>query len=361
MRPVSVSHVKEGVFLGKSIYSSDGRLLLSKGIQLDKKLISILKKHQILYIYIEDEISEGIEIHSIVDDKVRIEAISTVKRLFEMAMYKSRGKEKIEWIPLQAHLEVENIIENILNNLKENENVLYTMTELMGTDMYTYKHSVNVAILSMLTARSLGIKEKDIKEIAMGAMLHDIGKSKIDPEILNKSDELTEEEKEIVKKHTEYGYEIVKNDLSLSYITKQIVYSHHELLDGRGYPRGLSGEEISLYSMIVTICDMFDSMTSDKEGKKGISIYTALEILEAQTVYKLDANVYNRFIENIAIYPIGTGVLLEDGRKGIVVDIHRSCPARPIVNIIEDEANEDYYEIDLMKKPNLFIKETIEL
>lgn len=361
MRPVSVSHVKEGVFLGKSIYSSDGRLLLSKGIQLDKKLISILKKHQILYIYIEDEISEGIEIHSIVDDKVRIQAISTVKRLFEMAMYKSRGKEKIEWIPLQAHLEVENIIENILNNLKENENVLYTMTELMGTDMYTYKHSVNVAILSMLTARSLGIKEKDIKEIALGAMLHDIGKSKIDPEILNKSDEVTEEEKEIVKKHTIYGYEIVKNDLSLSYITKQIVYSHHELLDGSGYPRGLSGEEISLYSMIVTISDMFDSMTSDKEGKKGIPIYTALEILEAQTVYKLDANVYNRFIENISIYPIGTGVLLEDGRKGIVVDIHRSCPARPIVNIIEDEANEDYYEIDLMKKPNVFIKETIEL
>lgn len=361
MRPVSVNHIKEGVFLGKSIYSSDGRLLLSKGIQLDKKLISILKKHQILYIYIEDEISEGIEIHSIVDDKVRIQAISTVKRLFEMAMYKSRGKEKIEWIPLQAHLEVENIIENILNNLKENQNVLYTMTELMGTDMYTYKHSVNVAILSMLTARSLGIKEKDIKEIALGAMLHDIGKSKIDPEILNKSDELTEEEKEIVKKHTEYGYEIVKNDLSLSYITKHIVYSHHELLDGSGYPRGLSGEEISRYSMIVTICDMFDSMTSDKEGKKGIPIYTALEILEAQTVYKLDANVYNRFIENIAIYPIGTGVLLEDGRKGIVVDIHRSCPARPIVNIIEDEANEDYYEIDLMKKPNVFIKETIEL
>lgn len=361
MRPVSVTNIREGTFLGKSIYSSDGRLLLSKGIQLDKKLISILKKHQVLYIYIEDEISEGIEVHSIIEDKLKIEAINTVKKLFDMAMYRGRGKEKVEWIPLRAHLEVQNIIENILNNLKENENILYSMTELMGTDMYTYKHSVNVAILSILTARSLGIKEKDIKDIAMGAMLHDIGKSKIDPEILNKNTELTEDEIEIMKKHTEYGYEIVKNDLALSYITKQIIYSHHEFLDGSGYPRGLKREEVSMYSMIVTICDMFDTITSDREGKKRVPIYTALEMLAAQTVYKLDFNVYSKFIENIAVYPIGTGVLLEDGRKGIVVDIHRSCPTRPIVKIIEDEDNKDYYEIDLMKKLTVFIKETIEL
>lgn len=361
MRPVSVTNIKEGASLGKSIYSSDGRLLLSKGIQLDKNLINTLKKHQILYIYVEDEISEGIEVQSIIDDKVRIEAVSTVKKLFDMAMYRSRGKEKIEWIPLQAHFEVQSIIENILNNLKENENILYSMTELMGTDMHTYKHSVNVAILAILTARSLGIKEKEIKDIAMGAMLHDIGKSRIEPEILNKKDKLTENEIDIMKKHSEYGYDIVRNDLALSYITKQIIYSHHEFLDGSGYPRGLKGEEISMYSMIVTICDMFDTMTADKEQKKRIPIYTALEMLAAQTVYKLDYNIYNKFIENIAVYPIGTGVLLEDGRKGIVVDIHRSCPTRPIVKIIEDNDNKDYYEIDLMKKLTVFIKETIEI
>lgn len=360
MRPISVNNVKEGTILGKSIYSSDGRLLLSKGIELDRKLISTLKKHQILYIYIEDEISEGIEVQSIVDDGVRIEAINTIKKVFDMAMYHSKGKERIEWIPLRAHLEVENIIENLLNNLKENENVLYSMTELMGTDMYTYKHSVNVAILAILTAKSLGINTKQIKEIAMGALLHDIGKVRIDPEILNKSEELSEQEQETIRNHTEYGYDIVRNDLSLSYITKQIIYSHHELLDGSGYPRGLRGKEILKSSMIVTMCDMFDSMTLDKSSRSKTPIYKVLETLSSKVPDKIDSEVYDKFLENIAIYPIGTGVILEDGRKAIVVDIHRACPTRPIVKIINDE-NNDYYEIDLMKKLTVFIKDTIEL
>lgn len=361
MRAVSISNIKEGNILGKSIYSSEGRLLLSKGMELDKKLVSTLRKHQIMYVYIEDRISEGIEIHSIVDEKIIIETIGTMKKIFDMAMYRSKGKEKMEWIPLQAHLEVQNVIENILYNLKENENVLYSMTELMGTDMYTYKHSVNVSILAILTARSLGIGEKEIRDVAMGALLHDLGKTRIEPDILNKTREFTEEEIELIGKHPEYGYDIVKNDLSLSYITKQIIYSHHELLDGSGYPRKLKGDEISIYSMIVTICDMFDSMTSDKFGRRKMSIYKTLEIMSAKIFDKLDANVYNRFIENIAIYPIGTGVILEDGRKGIVVDIHRSCPTRPILRIIEDKGNAEYYEIDLMKNLTIFISDVIDL
>ncbi|MCY6371450.1 HD-GYP domain-containing protein [Clostridium ganghwense] len=361
MRAISVDNVKEGAILGKSIYSDSARLLLSKGIQLDKKLIETLKKHEIIYIYIEDHISEGIEINDVVDDVIRIKAISTMKRIFDMAMYQNRGKEKLDWIPFKLQKEVGDAIENILNNISENGNVLYSMTELMGTDMYTYKHSVNVAILSILTAKSLGIKKEQIKYIAMGGLLHDIGKIKIPPDILNKSEELTEEEINIINKHPKDGYEMVKQDISLSYITKDIIYSHHELLDGSGYPRGLKDDEISLYSKIITICDKFDSMTSDKINRAKIPIYKALEILTAQCHEKIDKDVYSKFVENIAVYPIGTGVLLEDGRKGIVMDIHRSCPDRPIIKIVEDEHCNEYYEIDLMKKLTVFIKDTIDL
>lgn len=361
MRAISIDNVKEGAILGKSIYSNSARLLLSKGIQLDKKLIDTLKKHDIIYIYIEDHISEGIEIYDVIDDTVRIKAMSTMKKIFQMSMYQNRGKEKLEWIPFKVQKEVEGIIENILNSVKENGNVLYSMTELMGTDMYTYKHCVNVAILSILTAKSLGIKESEIKNIAIGGLLHDIGKIRIAPDILNKGEELTEEELNIIKKHPEDGHEMVKEDLSLSYITKNIIYSHHELLDGSGYPRGLKGDQISLYPRIITICDMFDSLTADKVNTVKIPIYKALEILSAKCYDKIDRNIYNKFIENIAVYPIGTGVLLEDGRKGIVMDIHRSCPSRPIIKIIKDEKCNEFYEIDLMKNLTVFIKDTIDL
>ncbi|MCY6354643.1 HD-GYP domain-containing protein [Clostridium sp. ZS2-4] len=361
MRAISIDNVKEGAVLGKSIYSNAARLLLSKGIQLDKKLIDILKKHDIIYIYIDDCISEGIEMHDVIDDTVRLKAMSTMKKIFEMSMYQNRGKEKVEWIPFKVQKGVEEIIENILVSINENGNVLYSMTELMGTDMYTYKHCVNVAILSILTAKSLGVRESEIKNIAIGGLLHDIGKIQIAPDILNKGEKLTEEELNIVKKHPEHGYEMVKEDVSLSYITKNIIYSHHELLDGSGYPKGLKEDEISPYSRIITICDMFDCLTANKVNADKIPIYKALETLSAKCYDKIDRNIYDKFSENIAIYPVGTGVLLEDGRKGIVMDIHRSCPSRPIIKILKDEKCNEFYEIDLMKNLIVFIKDTIDL
>lgn len=361
MRASSINKIKEGSVLGKSIYSSDGRLLLSKGISLDKNLLHVLRKHQIVYVYIEDKISKDIEIHSIIDDKVRVEAITNMKKIFHKAMYHGKGKEKVDWVPLQARFQVENIINDILESLKNNEGVLYNITELMGTDMHTYNHSVNVAVLAILTARTLGFCENDIKEIGLGSLLHDLGKIKLESEILNKEDFLNKEEANLMKKHVDYGYEMVKDDLSISYIVKQIIYSHHEYLDGSGYPRGLKGKELLDYSKIVTICDEFDTMTSVKHGKKKMSTYEALELLSSKTLEKLDANILSKFIENIAVYPIGTGVVLEDGRKGIVVDIHRTYPTRPIVRIIEDKTNKDYYEIDLMKNLTIFIKDVIDL
>lgn len=361
MRITSIDNIKDGTVLAKSIYSCSGRLLLSKGIKLDKKLIYTLRKHQIYYVYIEDKISEGVEIESIIDDSVRIKAMNTMKKVFSTTAYQNRGNGRVEWIPLSVQQEVENVIEDILKTLKDNKNVLYSMTELMGTDMQTYRHSVNVAILSILTAKSLGVEEKYIEKIAMGGLLHDIGKSQVDPEILNKSGNLTEDEINIIKKHPQYGYEMVKENRNLSYIIKKVIYEHHELLDGSGYPKGLKDEEIDVYSRIITICDMFDSMTSDNKNSKGIPVYKALEILSSQCFKKIDAEIYSKFIENIAVYPIGTGVVLEDGRKGIVIDIHRACTSRPIIKIIEDKESTEYYEIDLMKKLTLFIKDTIDL
>lgn len=361
MRPVSINKVGEGSILGKSIYSSDGRLLLGKGVGLDSKIINILKKHQILYVYIDDEISEGIEIEGVVDDAVKIEAITSIRRIFMRAMYKCRGKEKIEWIPLKAQLEVEEIIESLINNLKEKENLIYSMIQLLGTDAYIYEHSVNVAILSIITAKAIGLSKEEIRDIAMGALLHDIGMAKIDSDILFKFNKLSNREKEIMKKHTEYGYDMVRDDLSISYITKQIIYSHHELLDGSGYPRGLSGQEILETTMITTICNMFDIMTNDRGNNTKIPIYKALEVLSSMAIKKIDLRIFSKFAENIAVYPIGTGVLLEDGRKGIVVDVHRSCPTRPIIRIFESDDFKNCYELDLMKKLNVFIKDTIEL
>jgi putative nucleotidyltransferase with HDIG domain len=138
----------------------------------------------------------------------------------------------------------------------------------MDSDNYTYHHSVNVAILSILTAKSMHYSESDIKTIALGALLHDIGKAQVAGGLVQKPGELSSTEKDEMKKHPEYGYQLIKNIPTLSYAVKQIVRLHHEKLDGSGYPLGLSGMEIPNYVRLITVCDMYDAMTADRIYRK---------------------------------------------------------------------------------------------
>lgn len=360
MRLYALDKVESGQKLGRSIYGDSGSLLLGAGITLTDTLIGKLKDNLIYYVYIDDEMSKGIEIKPLIEDLTMIKTVKSIKEVMETSLYENKAKGRSGVVPIKMYRKIMDTIQDLIKELESNEDLLYTVSELMGTDMYTYKHCVNVAVLSILTAKTYGYTEEQVRNIAMGALLHDIGKIEISTELLNKNGDLDEVEMIEVMKHSSYGYEVVKNDSVISSYAKQIVKFHHEKLDGSGYPEGLKGDEIPDYVQIVTISDMFDAMTSDRSYRTRMPVYKTLEILMGEAVFRIRPKILSHFIQNICIYPPGTAVFLTDGREGIVVDYRKKSPDRPIIRILKDVKRKEIYEIDLLHELTVFIDGVVE-
>lgn len=355
MRVIQTESLKAGDIIGKSIYSDSGNLLLGKGIVLTDSLIQKIRDNQIFCLYIDDELSEGIEPKGIIDDETMVQSIKSIKETMGSLLKTSNKTNLAGRIPIKQYFAVENIVNDLMRSLEDNKDTLYTVTELMGTDMYTYKHSVNVAVLSILVAKSLGYGNEAVKNIAMGGLLHDVGKIKVQIDLINKKGSLTDEEFEEMKNHPEYGYQMVKDDRVLSSISKNIIRSHHEKLDGSGYLMQLKHNEIPEYVSIVTICDMYDAMTTDRSYRKRMPIYEALEILMCESIERVDPKLYHALVENICLYPVGTSVMLSDGQTCLVIAYRKEYPTRPKLKTLDPP----YTVIDLDLERTLFIIKTL--
>lgn len=360
MRSVIVSHDLIDYDVAKNVYCDDGRLLLGKNVQLTVSLIDKLIDNGVFVIYIEDVLSEGIEASGIIDEEQMNHCVRKIKDvMMKIAVDDDKG---IKTMIREKDLEtVSMIIKELIQSLEDSANALYTVIDLMGADMYTYKHSVNVAVLSIITCRSLGYDYELTKHIAMGALLHDIGKTSVKDNLIQKVEPLTKSELKEVHNHVVYGYDLIKDEISLSGYTKQIVRLHHEKRDGSGYPLGLEETEIPDFVRIVTICDMFDAMTASRVYKGKMPVYEVLEKLMAESVYRLDPVLLQMFTKNICVYPPGSGICLRDGRVGIVVAYNKYNPTRPKIRLFEDEEGVlKVHQIDLTEIRTLFIEKSID-
>lgn len=342
------------------VYSDDGSLLLSKGTIVNSSILSRLERYSINTTDLFDSLTKDIKQVGLVNDKKMTESISVVKKVFDYVLHNDANGVSSA-IPKEYMKLVEKTIASLIEALKHTGDLLYTVSDMVQKATYTYKHSVNVAILSILTAKALDYSEMDIRNIALGAFLHDIGKMVVDQELINKPDKLTDSERIEVENHPKYGYELVKDLERLPFTSKQIILLHHEKLDGTGYPYGLKGIEIPEYVRIVTLCDMYDAMTADRVYRGKMPIYVVLEILMTDSVFKLDRNVYRHMTENICIHPPGSGVVLSDGRIGVVSFYRAANPSRPHIRVIDfntDITNIRVENINLEKKHTLFITDT---
>lgn len=349
-----------GYKTAEPIYSRDGHLLLSEGTVISYEILSKLKKHNINYYQTLMELQEETKGEDLIDEATMTSSVNVVKSVFEEVMAKDDKGVK-PTIPDDYIQLVTKVIEEIMDILYGSEDLLYTVTELIKSDDYTYRHSVNVTILSILTAKKLGYTELEIKEIALGALLHDIGKALVKDGLIQKEARLSPDEEAEIKRHPELGYKLVKDMDSLPESVKQIILLHHEKLDGSGYPRGITGLSIPKYVRLVTVCDMYDAMTTNRQYRKKMPIYTALEILMKDAVYKIDADIYRKMSSTICIYPHGQGVLLSDGRIGVISYYRHQNPTRPIVKVIDynlSDRHVDVQDIDLLRQRTLFIIDT---
>jgi len=348
MRKIHINNVRSGAIIAKHIIDQNGRILLAAGTKFKNSYANKLKKLGIFELYIYDDMSEGIEITDAVKEQTRMEARVALQKVADDYMIKD--KISID--------QVRSVIDKIIDELTENNDILVNLCDIKTYDSYTFDHSVNVCILSMLTAIGLGYNKERTKELGVGAILHDIGKLKIPLKILNKPGRLTHDEFEEVKKHTIYGYEMLKKVDSISNISAYVALAHHERYNGTGYPLKKKGKDIHQSARIAAVSDVYDALTSNRVYRKRMPPNQALEYISAFTYQYFDYDVVKSFINNIAIYPVGTGVELSTGEKCLVVKNYKSMPMRPMVRVIYDSNNnklKDFYEIDLTKKLNVFI------
>lgn len=356
MRLISINVLQSGMIVGRSIWNEAGHPLLQKGVVITDGIIRRLKNLNIQYIYIDDKLSEGIEIQELVTLAERNKAVKTITNSFKSL--KKVDAKKASYILDQQSKELTNIIEDLMNSLIKSEEMLTVLTDVFLYDEYLYQHSFQVSLYSIAIAKELGYSYEDMRLIGIGALLHDVGKLLVPSEILMKPGRLTNEEFEEMKQHTRYGFDILRNLHSISLIVAHCAFQHHERLDGSGYPRGLVDFEIHPFAKIIGVADVFDAVTSDRVYRGRMLPSEGIEMLQAGSGSIYSETVVDALKRAVVQYPNGTTVKLIDGRRGIVSKQNPEKAARPFVRIFE-ENNEIVpvtYEIDLLEEPLIEIE-----
>lgn len=354
MRRVSLERLKEGMKLGRTIYSSEGKVLLAAGQDINERYKKKLKDLGIMYVYVEDARTKDIEIVDVVSEKTRIDLNSSVKH----TMWQMKKKNTL--IDIKG---IKEIIDGMIDELINHKNLVINLQDMRSFDDYLYAHSVETCILSVVLGISSKLDTVKLRDLAIGALLHDVGKVKIPLEIINKPDSLTPDEWEKMKKHTVYGFEMLRRNDELSLLSAHVAYQHHERMDAKGYPRGLQGDDILMFAKIVAIADAYDALTCDKVYRKRFLPHEAMEIIKSSAGTQFDVQLVKSFFENIALYPLGTQVELNTGEQGVVVKVEKGFSERPVVRVFADEDGQEMEEPrdrNLMDELTVFITKVSE-
>ena len=349
MKKVTVDELKPGMKLAKDIILSDGRFLLLKGFTLKERYLEKIRMYDIPYIYVENEI-EKVEYFN--EEIIYSETLNTVKNV--MKSVRDGGSIDVG--------SVKSAVSKIIQGIYKNDNVFMRLSGIRDFDNYTYLHSVDVCIYSIIAGKSLNLSPEMINNLALGAILHDIGKCKIPLSILNKPAKLSDSEFEIMKKHSEYGYDIIMKTPGLNGDIAKIALNHHEHWNGDGYPKGLKEEEIDLLSRIVAIADVYDALTADRVYRKRFMPHQAVEYLISNSRAQFDPKILNIFMESIAVYPPDIIVMLSTGEIGKVVQSKGPPSIRPKIMVIARKGGPpviEPYEVDLAKNPQISVVDII--
>lgn len=356
MRLVTTKSLKENDTLSKPVFHDNGNILIQAGIPLSQRIINRLIKLGIAFVYIHDDITKDIEVKNAISDETRVEAINTIKKEFaEIENHHIIG-ESLNTIHLSKNFA--KVVQKILTDIKESDDVISILSDVYCYDSYIFTHSLNVTIYTIGLGMELKFNEKQLFEIGLGAILHDVGKIMVPKEILEKNGRLTNEEFEIIKNHSRAGFDLLRNAPNISLITAHCAFQHHERLNGSGYPQGISGDQIHLYAKILAVADVFDAVTSNRVYRKAMLPHEGLEILYAGAGTLFDKQIVEMFSRTVAIYPTGLTVYLSDGRKGVVSRQNKFFSMRPFIRIIEHAgARVEPYEVDLLKDRHVTIIE----
>lgn len=329
--------LQPGMKVDHPVVDRIGRVLVARGAELDRYMIDSMIKMGIMDVYIQEgeddtgevEISPAAQknierLHK--EDRAKVNLSDSVrKRVAEGIQTVYNNVDSGE---LAGASDV--IATDLMDAIEQNDAMALDISALKTSDEYTFKHSVDVATISMVIAKKYGMNEKQIHAIGIAGLLHDVGKSKIPNEVLNKAGKLTDEEFAIMREHPVLGYRILMDKRDISEEIAQGVLQHHEKINGKGYPLGLKGEQISPYAKIISVADIYDALVTERPYKKPMTQRDAVEMIMALTE-EIDLTAMKSFLGSVILYPVGCTVNLSTGEAAQVIENNAGYILRPKV------------------------------
>jgi len=376
MKNLEVSLLRPGMIFSEPVYIDDTNILVLAGIPLRQKDIDNLIAWEIESVHTEGsayldkneyaeiaikKVASALSLSDVQENKGAYRSYTQLIEEMNMIFLNitARNSDKIDD-------SINVITTELLQLLREKRKRFVGFIlggEIKGNTMA--KSSVNTAILSVLIALELKLPHYRIFNVAIGALLHDVGMLRIPKAITEKKGGLSEEEYQLMQNHPLAGHRIVTNELSYLDEVGDIVLQHHERWDGVGYPDQRSGSRINLGARIVSIADSFEAMISEKSYRNSMAGYQAMINLLSESAQHFDPNVLKAFVVAMGIYPIGSFVSLNNGIVARVIDVRANAPLRPRIQVVIDEfktmhKNEAGMIIDLLVEKDLFITEAMD-
>lgn len=358
VRLLSIGQIRPGMKLGKRIYNEEGLTLLAEGAELTVSIIRRLERLGIDILYVQDEATDDIVLPEMVADETRREAVKQIRTVYRSMMNDKMGRMSYPHLGYSFR----KMTESILDDLGSREDVLIMLGDIHTTDHYLYTHSFNVCLYTLTLGMAAGHSREDLFTLGMGSILHDIGKTRISPKVLLKPGRLNDEEFAEMKRHTELGYALLKDEPFVPLLAAHCAFQHHERLDGSGYPRGIRDGEIHDFAKWIAITDSYDAMTTNRVYRRGMLPHEAVDILYSGSCTQYDQRKLEVFRDKVALYPVGLTVRLSTGQTGVVTSVPPKTPNRPIVRVIEDEegASVQPYEVDLSRHLSIMVSRIAE-
>ena len=373
---------REGMRLGVAVRDTDGRVLLGPGVVLNPTYIVQLRQRGFWAVWIEDNDTQDIPYEENLSEATRLAATTAVRETFVMTSREAQALRSASIREIEATLKnqrfqkifqhnpiIETLMEQVDRVVEEvmGREILTGLNSIRTHDAYTFHHCLDMSVTGIMIGRQLGLTADRLKKLAVGSILHDIGKIFVDDAILNKQGPLDPQEFKRMKDHTVLGYILIKDNLRLGILPPHIAYQHHERQDGSGYPRGLAGSNkiargreyapgrITLMGEIAAIADFYDACISDRPYRKGFPPDQVWQMIRERAGTHFNREIVEVFLACQPVFPLGVQVVMTAGRhkgyKGVVARVDRHALDRPVVRLLTDPSGKriEPLEIDLEK------------